>query len=76
MTTTTEMAELDTLWDMVDSVRLTEQQDEIQWRWTGDGKYTARSAYIAQFTSSSALLTATQSGLLRQRGNIDFLLGC
>lgn len=52
MMTATEMAELVHLWSLIDQVTLTEQEDEIRWRWTTDGSYSAKSAYQAQFIGS------------------------
>jgi hypothetical protein len=40
------------LWSLIDQVVLTEQEDEIKWRWTSNGVYSAKSAYQAQFHGS------------------------
>ncbi|KAF8688822.1 hypothetical protein HU200_042153 [Digitaria exilis] len=48
MTSVDEMAEMVTLGNLVNMVQLNDQQDVIRWKWTGDGKYTAKSAYQAQ----------------------------
>jgi hypothetical protein len=52
MTTAEEMAELVVLWSMLQEVQLTNRPDEIKWRWTSHGAYTAKSAYQAQFFGS------------------------
>jgi mannosylglycoprotein endo-beta-mannosidase len=49
MTTANEMAQLVSLWERISDVQLTDEVDEIKWRWTGHGQYSARSAYLAQF---------------------------
>jgi hypothetical protein len=52
MTTAKEMAKLVLLWSMLQEVQLTDRPDEIKWRWTSHGAYTAKSAYQAQFVGS------------------------
>lgn len=47
-----EMAEFVKLWDMVQEVQLTAVEDEIIWKFTADGQYTAKSAYDVQFKGS------------------------
>jgi hypothetical protein len=42
------------LWDLAQQVVLTERDDEISWRWSADGAYSSKSAYLAQFTGSYA----------------------
>ena len=37
-----EMAEFVKLWDMVQEVQLTAVEDEIIWKFTVDGQYTAK----------------------------------
>uniref|UniRef100_K3Z0L7 Reverse transcriptase zinc-binding domain-containing protein n=1 Tax=Setaria italica TaxID=4555 RepID=K3Z0L7_SETIT len=49
MTTASEMTEFVTLWDLIQQVNLSNSQDEIVWRWTAHGEYTAKSAYAIQF---------------------------
>jgi hypothetical protein len=45
-----ELLEFVTLWEEVNSVhRVEDSEDEIKWRWTPDGQYTAKSAYRIQF---------------------------
>ena len=44
-----EMAECVRLWDLVQGVELTDEEDEIIWKSNPDGQYTARSAYDVQF---------------------------
>ncbi|PVH31679.1 hypothetical protein PAHAL_9G208900 [Panicum hallii] len=52
MTTTDEMAELVPLCGLIQQVQLTDQPDEIWWKWTPDGVYSAKSVYEAHFKSS------------------------
>lgn len=49
MNTATEMTEFVILWDLIQQVNLSDSQDEIVWRWTAHGEYTAKSAYAIQF---------------------------
>jgi hypothetical protein len=52
MTSATEMEEFISLWALASEVVLTENEDEIRWRWTSNGHYTARSVYKAQLNGS------------------------
>lgn len=52
MSTVTEMAEFVELWDRVQGVQFTDSQDELHWRWTANGEYTAKSTYSIQFSGS------------------------
>jgi hypothetical protein len=47
-----EIGQYLTLWRMVDAVVLSEAQDQLVWKWTPSGTYTARSAYLATFQGS------------------------
>jgi hypothetical protein len=47
MSTVEEMAELITLWGLLEHVTLTGQEDQIRWRWTANGCYSSKSAYQA-----------------------------
>jgi hypothetical protein len=49
MSTAEQMAEFVQLWDCLLQVQLTEEADEIRWRWTADGRYSSKSAYEMQF---------------------------
>jgi len=42
------MSQFVVLWDAVQQVQLTDRPDEIVWRWTANGAYTSKSAYLAQ----------------------------
>uniref|UniRef100_K3ZL48 Uncharacterized protein n=1 Tax=Setaria italica TaxID=4555 RepID=K3ZL48_SETIT len=42
------MVEFATLWDMVQNFQLNAEEDSIRWRWTPNGAYKAKSAYLAQ----------------------------
>lgn len=52
MSTAEEMAEFVVLWSKVHEVHLSDQPDQIRWRWTNDGNYSAKSAYNIQFAGS------------------------
>jgi hypothetical protein len=52
MTTVDEMAELVSLWALISEVHLTDAEDELKWKWTANGRYSARSAYAAHFAGS------------------------
>jgi hypothetical protein len=47
-----EMTDFVAVWDLVQNVQLTTEDDQITWRWILDGNYTAKSAYVAQFKGS------------------------
>jgi hypothetical protein len=47
-----EMVELINLWPLVKDVQLSEQKDCIVWKWTVDGRYSAKSVYEVQFRGS------------------------
>ena len=42
------MAQFIVLWDAVQQIQLTDRPDEIVWRWSSNGTYTSKSAYLAQ----------------------------
>ena len=42
------MAQFVVLWDVVQQIQLTDRPDEIVWRWSANGTYTSKSAYLAQ----------------------------
>lgn len=48
----TEMVEFVTLWPLVQTISFTDSPDEIVWRWTTDGNYSAKSDYLIQFKST------------------------
>ena len=50
--TTTAIVEFLDLWEATADVNLREQQDRTVWRWTPDGKYSAKSAYKMLHTGS------------------------
>ena len=52
MSSVEEMADFVALWDLVQDVQLTTEEDKITWKWTPDGSYTAKSAYEVQFKGS------------------------
>ena len=45
------------LWEAIQEVsRELDRADEIRWRWTSNGEYSSKSAYLAQFHGSHAKL--------------------
>jgi hypothetical protein len=52
MTTAEQMAEFVSLWSLVQEVQFNDSQDEIRWKWSADGSYSAKSAYNIQFVGS------------------------
>jgi hypothetical protein len=49
-TTQAEVNDFVHLWEAIKDIQLNpEVEDEIKWRWTENGEYTARSAYLIQF---------------------------
>ena len=53
MTTTTQLQEFIGLWIRLQGVQLqSDVQDTITWKWTADGVYSTRSAYLIQFRGS------------------------
>jgi len=56
MSTVEEMAEFVRLWDLVQDVHFSDAEDQIAWKFTADGHYTAKSAYEVQFRGSFCTL--------------------
>ena len=55
--TAQEIREYVTLWEEVSQIQLIENiEDNIHWRWTVDGEYTAKSAYCIQFQGTFSKL--------------------
>jgi len=52
MSSVEEMVEFVILWDLVQQVSLNDQEDQLSWRWTANGSYSSKSAYLAQFNGS------------------------
>ena len=46
------MAQFVLLWDLVQGVLLSDEEDRIIWKFNADGQYTAKSAYEVQFRGS------------------------
>ena len=76
MNTVEEMAEFVTHWDLVQQVVLTDRSDEISWRWTADGAYSSKSAYLAQFTGSFSTFQGCGVWKAHAEGKHKFLPGC
>jgi len=47
MSSVEEMVEFVILWDLVQQVSLNGQEDQLSWRWTANGSYSSKSAYLA-----------------------------
>jgi hypothetical protein len=52
ISTAEEVKQLVQLWTLVHHTQLTDAEDEIAWRFTPTGSYTARSVYLTQFYGS------------------------
>ncbi|WVZ62397.1 hypothetical protein U9M48_012153 [Paspalum notatum var. saurae] len=49
MNSVQQMADFIKLWDLVQAVYLSDAEDTIRWKWTADGVYSSKSAYLVQF---------------------------
>jgi hypothetical protein len=49
MSTAQEMAEFVLLWGLLEHVQLSEEPDQITWKWNAKGVYTTKSTYAIQF---------------------------
>jgi hypothetical protein len=54
ISSTSQVQQFVRLWTLVQQVQLSEQHDEIRWRFTEGGKYSSKSAYSIQFAGSFA----------------------
>ncbi|WVZ67318.1 hypothetical protein U9M48_016414 [Paspalum notatum var. saurae] len=52
MNTVQQLEEFLVLWDLLQEFQLTDVDDSIRWKWTLDGAYTSKSAYLIQFKGS------------------------
>lgn len=52
LSTTADLLCFIDLWHQINRITLSDQPDEIDWRWNGNKNYTTASAYNAQFTGS------------------------
>jgi hypothetical protein len=68
-----EMTDFVAVWDLVQNVQLTTEDDQITWRWTSDGNYTAKSAYVAQFKGSYCSFGPTALWRAHVEGKHKFL---
>ncbi len=60
ITSLVEIEELIQLGGLLQNINLVARQtDDISWRWTANGQYSAKSAYLAQFQGSNALTEFT-----------------
>lgn len=70
--TTEEVKEFVKLWEAISSVQLNDSlEDELRWRWTQDGEYSAKSAYLIQsfFQNQNLSRLEGQSGTQITTGN-------
>ncbi|WVZ56447.1 hypothetical protein U9M48_006975, partial [Paspalum notatum var. saurae] len=58
MSTEQQLQEFIALWDLLEGAQLSDQPDSIRWKWTADGVYSSKSAYLAQFRGSAKILMA------------------
>jgi hypothetical protein len=56
---TSQLEEFTVLFMALSTVTLTDQRDEIIWRWTTNGQYTIASAYESQFNCAMSIFPAT-----------------
>ena len=70
------MPEFVKLWDLVQAQQLNDQDDQIRWKWTADGNYSAKSAYLAQFMGSYSDIMANSIWKAHTEANSKFLRGC
>ena len=75
MSTAEEIAEFVSLWFLVQNVQLTDSEDEIRWKWTADGNYTAKSAYNIQFSGAYCTFDAKAIWRAKTEGKHRFFLG-
>jgi hypothetical protein len=50
-------------------------EDNISWRWTTDGQYSASSAYKIQFASNFSIMNLCPIWKAKWNRSADFLLG-
>lgn len=59
-TTPQEVREFVKLWKAVGSIQLNKAiEDEVWWRWTADGEYSTKNAYLIQFTGRFSKIKIT-----------------
>ena len=75
MESVNEMANFITLWDLVQSVQLTEEPDTIRWKWTSHGDYSAKTAYNIQFAGSHSQFQGSTIWKAEAEGKHKFLHG-
>lgn len=71
MTTLQEMSEFVVLWDLVQNA-LTDQEDSIRWRWTAEGQYTAKSAYLVQLQGTVTTVQGNNIWRAYAEGKLKF----
>jgi hypothetical protein len=58
MESANQMAEFIHLWDLVQQAHLSNQGNRIEWKWTANGKYSDKLAYLIQFRGSYCTFNA------------------
>jgi hypothetical protein len=72
MTSAGEMAELIKLWSLIQEVQLSQEEDQLIWRWSADGVYSAKSAYEVQFRGTYSTLNCSALWKAKAEGKHRF----
>jgi predicted RNA-binding protein YlxR (DUF448 family) len=72
MTSAEEMAELIKLWSLIQEVQLSQEEDQLIWRWSADGVYSAKSAYEVQFRGTYSTLNCSALWKAKAEGKHRF----
>jgi hypothetical protein len=72
LSTATELAEMEAPMIQLSEVQLTDREDEITWRWTANGGYTAKSAYNVQLIGSYSNFDASAIWKAKTEGKHRF----
>ena len=60
------------LWGRIQQVQLSEERDIVTWKWTTNGKYSASSAYAAQFLGRMERPDLAKAWRIRAEGKVKF----
>ena len=72
--TTEALHQFITLWEKLCLIQLTQQPDQIKWRFTADGNYSSGSAYAVQFKGSHPDFTWSRIWKLKVENKCKFFL--
>jgi len=72
MSTVEQMAEFIGLWDAVHAVQFTDSPDTLTWKWTANGDYFAKSAYLVQLHGMQGLFDGRSVRRAHAEGNHKF----